>query len=335
MAYGLPAIPGFSDWVAPRRNMLAGLGAGLLNGNPGSGVIEGRQADDAYATQQKQDAERQAEIAKAAERTNATVEYFKSKGYDDLVAAAAGGAPMGNLWTEAINRGQPQGPSDAPASIQEWNTFSAMTPEQQTQYLIMKRANPYLDLGTGYQAANPAQPGTTAGPMIQKDNFTPSFDSARGTGAGKVAAEVGAEAASLASKMPGLKTVVEELGTLAEQATYTQAGQLWDNIARETGKMPSEGALARTKYMSMVDNQVLPLLRDTFGAAFTVQEGESLRATLGAPNKSPAEKKAVLEAFIEQKTRDLEALQARAGIAPAAPTAPSATSTGVQWSYEP
>jgi hypothetical protein len=111
--------------------------------------------------------------------------------------------------------------------------------------------------------------------------------------------------------MPGLKAVVAELGTLAEQATYTTAGQLWDDVVRETGAMPTEGALARTKYMSMVDNQVLPLLRDTFGAAFTVQEGESLRATLGAPNKSPAEKKAVLEAFIEQKVRDLTALQNR------------------------
>lgn len=316
MAYGLPAIPGFSDWVAPRRNMLAGLGAGLLNGNPGAGVIEGRQADDAYATQQKQEAERQAEIAKAAERTNATVEYFKSKGYDDLVAAAAGGAPMGNLWTEAINRGMPQGPSDAPASIQEWNAYNSMTPDQKAEYLRMKRSTPYLDVGTGFVQPDPLNPGQTSGNQIVKDNFTPSYDSSRGTASGKVAAEVGAEAASLASKMPGLKTVVEELGTLADQATYTQAGQLWDNIARETGQMPSEAALARTKYMAMVDNQVLPLLRDTFGAAFTVKEGETLRATLGAPDKSPAEKKAVLEAFIEQKTRDLQALQSRAGVAP-------------------
>lgn len=315
MAYGLPAIPGFSDWVAPRRNMLAGLGAGLLNGNPGAGVIEGRQADDAYATQQKVDAERQAEIAKAAERTNATVEYFKSKGYDDLVAAAAGGAPMGNLWTEAINRTNPSG-GEAPANVKEWEYYNGLTPEQQGQYIRMKRANPYLDIGTGFVQPDPINPGQTSGPAIVKDNFTPSFDSSTGTGLGKINAENIGAADSLASKMPGLKAVVSELGDLAEQATYTQAGQLWDNIARETGQMPSEGALARTKYMSMVDNQVLPLLRDTFGAAFTVQEGESLRATLGAPDKSPAEKKAVLEAFIEQKTRDLQALQSRIGGAP-------------------
>jgi hypothetical protein len=215
---------------------------------------------------------------------------------------------MGDI---AAKRSAATGGSGTPASIQEWNTFSAMTPEQQTQYLIMKRANPYLDLGTGYQAANPAQPGTTAGPMIAKDNFTPSYDSASGTAQGKVDVENKTALDSLSSKMPGIKQVVDELGQLAEKATYTQTGQLWDAVVRETGAMPPEGAVARTKYMSMVDNQVLPLLKDTFGAAFTVQEGESLRATLGAPDKSPIEKKAVLEAFIEQKVRDLQALQAR------------------------
>ena len=40
------------------------------------------------------------------------------------------------------------------------------------------------------------------------------------------------------------------------------------------------------------------MLRQTFGAAFTVKEGESLKATLGDPNKSPAEKQTALDSFI-------------------------------------
>jgi hypothetical protein len=59
----------------------------------------------------------------------------------------------------------------------------------------------------------------------------------------------------------------------------------------------------------MVDNQILPLLRETFGAQFTLQEGQSLKTTLGDPEKSPQEKRAVLEAFIEQKVRNIEALE--------------------------
>jgi hypothetical protein len=300
-----PAVGGFID---QRRNALAGLGAGLLSGQPGSGVQQGIAADNAYAIQQKEQAEREKLIAEQQTERNQTTAWIKANfpQYANLPPAQGWQAAMGDLQAKR------SGGSDLPSNIQEWNTFSAMTPEQQTQYLIMKRANPYLDLGTGFQAANPAQPGTTAGPMIPKDNFTPAYDAAFGKGEGTVAAEIGSEAASLASKMPGIRAVVAELGTLAEQATYTQTGQLWDTIVRETGAMPSEGALARTKYMAMVDNQVLPLLRDVFGAAFTVKEGETLRATLGAPDKSPAEKKAVLEAFIEQKARDLEALQSRA-----------------------
>lgn len=188
MAYGLPAIPGFSDWIAPRRNMLAGLGAGLLNGNPGAGVIEGRQADDAYATQQKQEAERQAEIAKAAERTNATVEYFKSKGYDDLVAAAAGGAPMGNLWTEAINRGQPvapPGPIKASAGdvFLDPKTYQpiATIPDPQAQIDATKSdfANE-KDLYAQYSNADPVKTYETVKGAFERVRQSAALDSGAG-----------------------------------------------------------------------------------------------------------------------------------------------------------
>jgi hypothetical protein len=79
------------------------------------------------------------------------------------------------------------------------------------------------------------------------------------------------------------------------------------------GMDPRQAAVDRTRYIATVDNQVLPMLRDTFGAAFTVAEGETLRATLGDPNKSPKEKQAVLKAFIEQKRRDVQAMAYRTG----------------------
>ena len=89
-----------------------------------------------------------------------------------------------------------------------------------------------------------------------------------------------------------------------------------DNILRQTGQKMSKGGIARTKYIAMVDNQVLPLLRDTFGAAFTVEEGKSLRATLGDPNITPAEKQEVLDAFIAQKLANLEAAKKKLTISP-------------------
>jgi hypothetical protein len=117
---------------------------------------------------------------------------------------------------------------------------------------------------------------------------------------------------SMQSKLPSMEKVVGDLNKLADEATYTTGGQIVNQFRTELGMAPTDAAVARTKYISMVDNQILPLLRDTFGAAFTVKEGESLRATLGDPNKTPAEKKAVLESFIEQKKRDVQALAEQA-----------------------
>lgn len=129
---------------------------------------------------------------------------------------------------------------------------------------------------------------------------------------GKAQGEVKSKLASVKSKLPGLSIVVKKLEVLADEATYTTAGQAVDFLMKETGQSPRASAVARAKYVSMVDNQVLPMLRDTFGAAFTVKEGDTLRATLGDPNKHPEEKKAVLKSFIEQKIRDVEALEAQA-----------------------
>lgn len=133
------------------------------------------------------------------------------------------------------------------------------------------------------------------------------------TAVGKAEGEDAALFESMKSKMPGLEKVVEELGQVADEATYTGAGQAANWIGKQLGFEPTDAAVARTKYIAMVDNQVLPMLRDTFGAAFTVAEGDSLRATLGDPDKTPEEKQVVLQSFIEQKKRDLEALGARVG----------------------
>jgi hypothetical protein len=289
-------------------NALMGFGAGMLSGNLGNAglyAMQGAQADDAYATQQKAEAERLRNINESQKALQK---------FPDLVAAVSAGLPVKDAYNEMFKRMSPDyqdGGVDAPASVREWEYYNSLPPDEQGQYLRMKRANPYLDIGTGFVQPDPVNPGGISGGPIAKDNFTPAYDAAAGAATGKVDVETQASFDSLNSKMPGLKAVVSELGDLAEKATYTAAGKLWDDVVRETGNMPSEGALARTKYMAMVDNQVLPLLRDTFGAAFTVQEGEALRATLGAPDKSPQEKKAVLEAFIEQKARDLAALQSR------------------------
>lgn len=113
--------------------------------------------------------------------------------------------------------------------------------------------------------------------------------------------------------LPQLKDTVNRLSVLGKEATYTFSGQALDAFRREAGYEPRDKAIARTEYISMVDNEVLPLLRQTFGAQFTEREGTSLKTTLGDPNKTPAEKDAVLRSFINTKMNTIQSLQRQTG----------------------
>ena len=81
------------------------------------------------------------------------------------------------------------------------------------------------------------------------------------------------------------------------------------SAVKQSGFGATKGATARAKFIAIVNNQVLPLLKETFGAAFTFQEGESLKATMGDPDASAEEKMVQLDAFIAQKMRDIETKQ--------------------------
>ena len=113
--------------------------------------------------------------------------------------------------------------------------------------------------------------------------------------------------------MPGLMEAVEELKELAPLATSTIGGKIWDQAVKQTGFGSTEGATARAKFIAIIDNQVLPLLKETFGAAFTEQEGEALRKTMGDPDGSPEEKLVQLDAFIAQKQRDIQSKENELG----------------------
>ncbi len=149
---------------------------------------------------------------------------------------------------------------------------------------------------------------------------------------GKTQGENVSQLASMEAKLPGLEEVASALEVLADQATYTSVGLAMDETRKQLGLEPRPEAVARAEYIAMVDNQVLPLLRDTFGAAFTEKEGVTLKNTLGDPTKSPAEKKAVLRAFIAQKKRDVEDLQKQVtgGAGSSSPVAPTAGAGSIE-----
>lgn len=114
---------------------------------------------------------------------------------------------------------------------------------------------------------------------------------------------------NMMSKMPELEDTVKQLNDLGKTATYTTAGRLVDAFRKEAKLPARQSAVDRAEYVAMIDNQILPLLRDTFGAQFTEREGNTLRKTLGDANATPEEKAAQLNAFIRQKRKSIESKQ--------------------------
>lgn len=193
--------------------------------------------------------------------------------------------------------------------------------------MLLMQNDPTLDLNSAYSLARSGlQRGMVYNPVTQQVEQIGGFtdvasEMAAGVrGAEAKAAEIGKEQGvaeakllSMQAGIQGLEDVTQKLSKLGQIATYTKAGQVRDEAARQLGLDIPDAAVARAEYIATVDNQVLPLLRETFGAAFTVQEGESLRATLGDANASPKEKDARLKAFIESKKREIVKLQKQTG----------------------
>lgn len=102
MVTPLPNIlGGLSGFVDPRRQALLGLASGLVSGNTwneglGRGfamAAQGKQADDAFATAKKEEAER-------AKQLNYTIQAFQKAGRQDLVDAVNGGYSIQNAWND-------------------------------------------------------------------------------------------------------------------------------------------------------------------------------------------------------------------------------------------
>ncbi len=113
--------------------------------------------------------------------------------------------------------------------------------------------------------------------------------------------------------LPGLEQTISSLKELAPLVTYTYGGKVYDEAAKQLGFGATEGSTARAKFIATVNNQVLPLLRDTFGAAFTAREGDELKAAMADPNSSPDEKLAQLDAFIDQKYKQIQTNERQLG----------------------
>lgn len=268
----------------------------------------------------KQDFDREREEFEARKRQQAMQEQL---GQQQL--------SLGNVQIDQAKKDLEMGINrNDPAAVREYNFFSQLTPQEQEQYLGMKRAQQTLNLGGTQAVLNPLGGIQQQYTVTPKMSEMPEFQAMQAgaaeraklqeqlslkpqlemqTSRAKSGAERQSELSELQATLPQLMNTVEQLSNLGKVATYTTSGQVADAARRELGLSVGEGAVARKEYESLVNNQILPLLRQTFGAQFTEREGEQLRKTLGDVNASPEEKDAVLRSFIDQKTQQIQTLQ--------------------------
>ena len=207
-------------------------------------------------------------------------------------------------------------PGDSPSTVQEWEYYNKLADDQKKMYLEMKRNPNIMNLGGAIAVRSPGGGIGESYAVTPKPDEMPAFKGAQAqaTMAGKAAGEQESSLVEMQSNLPRLETVVGQLSELGKTATYTKVGQAQDFGRRELGLEPRKEAIARKEYISKVDNEVLPLLRQTFGSAFTEKEGTSLKATLGDPNASPAEKEAVLKSFIDSKRAEVKTQRRKVGL---------------------
>lgn len=278
----------------------------------------------------------QMEKGLATERKQASQKYN-----EDLAAALRGYAASGDT-TALVSSGHPMAQQIGIARMANEQTSKAASQKMQEEYGLKKqfeidpeviaakqRSHPqksdyFQPIQTaegvyGYDTRrNVAIPLNIGGKQIVGSASDPtlqgkiSYEKSVGSETGKGLGEAKTSLSAAQSSYPQLENTVNTLKELGKTATYTYAGQAQDLVTRQLGGT-TPGAIAREKYTQTVRDVLFPQLRATFGAQFTVKEGEALIATLGDPNKSPPEKNAALDAFIDQKKQHIESLQRQTG----------------------
>lgn len=182
-----------------------------------------------------------------------------------------------------------------------------VTGQDRTEVLKKAQASGVTQVGREAEARERGKQEVRAvtEPGIQKDIALSKV-------AGTKAAEDVDLLGNMEASLPRLKEVTTELSGLINDATFTLTGKAWNAIAKEAG-YSTKGGTARARMESIADNEILPLLRQTFGSAFTEGEGARLRATLVNPDATPEAKMASLESFIAAKEGQIRTLKRKIG----------------------
>lgn len=209
-------------------------------------------------------------------------------------------------WAEAFN-------ADPKATMDAWNTqqafaqrnidkqFNTTNERKNAEYLMSQGRTPEEAINIAFKInQNPSQSLTPAEKTLQVERA-------------KNIAEVQQKANSLESSLPAFEEMAKQLNEIGKDVTYTKPGQAYDWTIRQLGLGATKGANARERYRQIVNNELLPKLRETFGGQLSDAERESLLSTLGNVDLSASEREEAVKSFIESKKRQLEGYKRHLG----------------------
>lgn len=170
----------------------------------------------------------------------------------------------------------------APSSVQEWQYYNSLSPQDQTKYLTMKRSDKTIDLGGSIiqpNQANPAGAPTTTynKTLAPADQPANAFAKSKATEQGKASAE-NQQNANATQDIIGL------YGKLHEDAKTAPSGVLQSGAARVSNalNMPSDAAVAQGKFDADLNNLYLATIRSLKGTG-RVMEQELVKIAEAAP----------------------------------------------------
>lgn len=275
------------------------LAAGLQGGGTGGDIATrleqsgNPRAMELAAQLRIREAERQAELQQQQAVLTPDQEAQKIR------IAQANKAPQSSLLTpeeeaQKLRIAQAgRAPSEAPSNVQEWQYYNSLPPEQKEEFLRMKRAAQWQDIGA--QIVSPSMANPAAAPVATfEKSMTP--DKAQDVKVESAKAEGKKNLATL--PMKSLKTQVAELrdnpgldnvtGWLAGRTpTFSQEGRnaqdLMDSIKSQisTAKLQSMRDASQTGgAVGQVTEREWPRLESAFAALGQSQDTETFKRRL-------------------------------------------------------
>lgn len=242
-------------------NIMAANGPGVTTGQAlGAGMAAG-----AHGMQQMQvNNLRRQQLAQQQAIQQAQIEQLQAKAAQEKMKSEAiqrlfpAGHPMADAAIlDPASAIKAQMGFDKPSSLREWETFSAMTPEQQSQYLTMKRAQPWLNTG-GAQVApnmvNPAAPPSASIPNTLKPGEVPTVRGAQ-SAAEAIGKAQGTAQAGLPSAEMQARQMLDIVNGITSHPALTNVVGMPGNVSGFTARLIGTGlpGSPESDFMSRVD----------------------------------------------------------------------------------